>query len=127
MASGNIDERIAKAEEEVVKAKARYDETVKVLEALMAKKKALQTEELMRLFANSNKTYEEVAEFLKSGMTEEDIAKVARKNRAENPSQRLECRVKTKWLRAFIAFGAIFLCFIFDFYSFLIQINKKER
>ena len=36
-------------------------------------------------------------------------------------------RVKTKWLRAFIAFGAIFLCFIFDFYSFLIQINKKER
>ena len=39
MASGNIDERIAKAEEEVVKAKARYDETIKALEDLMAKKK----------------------------------------------------------------------------------------
>ncbi len=31
MTSGNIDERIAKAEEEVVKAKARYDENVKAL------------------------------------------------------------------------------------------------
>ena len=51
----------------------------------MAKKKALQTEELMRLFANSNKTYEEVAEFLKSGMTEEDIAKVARKKPGRKP------------------------------------------
>ena len=40
MASGNIDERIAKAEEEVVKAKARYDEAVKALEALMAKRPA---------------------------------------------------------------------------------------
>ena len=38
MAIGNIDERIAKAEEEVVKAKTRYDEAVKALEALMAKK-----------------------------------------------------------------------------------------
>ncbi len=89
MASGNIDERIAKAEEEVVKAKARYDETVKALEALMAKKKALQTEELMRLFANSNKTYEEVADFFKSGMTEEDIAKVARKKPGRKPKPKV--------------------------------------
>ena len=32
----------------------------------MAKKKAIQSEELMKLFESSNRTYEEVVEFLKS-------------------------------------------------------------
>ncbi len=43
----------------------------------------------MRLFANSNKTYEEVTEFLKSGMTEEDIAKVVRKKPGRKPKPKV--------------------------------------
>ena len=33
---------------------------------LMAKNRAMQNEELLKLFENSNRSYEEVAEFLKS-------------------------------------------------------------
>jgi hypothetical protein len=39
------------------------------LEELLAKKRAMQSEELLRLFTNSNRTYDEVAAFLKEGMT----------------------------------------------------------
>lgn len=46
-----------------------------MLEELMAKKRAMQNEELIKLFENSNRSYEEVAEFLESGMAEEQLAK----------------------------------------------------
>ena len=59
----------------MIKAKGKYDAKVAVFEELMAKKRAMQNEELLNLFANSNRSYEEVAEFLKSGMTEEQLAK----------------------------------------------------
>lgn len=50
-----------------------YDEAVAALEELLAKKKAMQNEELLRLFADSSRTYGEVAAFLKEGMTEEQL------------------------------------------------------
>lgn len=80
-----IDEKIAKAEETVVKTKEKYTEAVKKLEELMAKKKAIQSEELMKLFENSNRTYEEVVEFLKAGMDTDQIKKTERKKTGRKP------------------------------------------
>ena len=50
----SIDDKIAKAEENVVRTKAKYTEAVKILEELMAKKKAMQNAELMKIFENSS-------------------------------------------------------------------------
>ncbi|MBP3758627.1 MAG: hypothetical protein J6I83_02145 [Firmicutes bacterium] len=69
-----IDEKITQAQEQVIKTKEKYEEAVARLEELLAKKRAMQNEELVRLFANSNRTYEEVVSFLKEGMSEEQLA-----------------------------------------------------
>lgn len=84
----SIDDKIAKAEENVVRTKAKYTEAVKILEELMAKKKAMQTEELMKIFENSSRSYEEVVEFLTAGMTEEQKAKGARRKPGRKPKQK---------------------------------------
>lgn len=86
--TASIDDKIAKAEENVVRTKAKYTEAVKILEELMAKKKAMQTEELMKIFENSNRSYEEVVEFLTAGMTEEQKAKSTRRKPGRKPRQK---------------------------------------
>ena len=86
--TASIDDKIAKAEENVVRTKAKYTEAVKILEELMAKKKAMQTEELMKIFENSNRSYEEVVEFLTAGMTEEQKAKSTRRKPGRKPKQK---------------------------------------
>lgn len=58
-----------------------------ILEELMAKKKAMQNEELLKLFANSNRSYDEIVEFLRSGMTEEQLEKVTQKRRGRKPKK----------------------------------------
>lgn len=58
-----IDEKIAQAQEQIIKTKAKYDEAIAALEELLSKKRAMQNEELLRLFANSNRTYDEVVPF----------------------------------------------------------------
>ena len=84
----SIDDKIAKAEENVVRTKAKYTEAVKILEELMAKKKAMQTEELMKIFENSSRSYEEVVGFLTAGMTEEQKAKSARRKPGRKSKQK---------------------------------------
>lgn len=84
----SIDDKIAKAEENVVRIKVKYTAAVKVLEELMAKKKAMQTEELMKIFENSNRSYEEVVEFLTAGMTEEQKAKNISRKPGRKPKQK---------------------------------------
>ena len=86
--TASIDDKIAKAEENVVRTKAKYTEAVKILEELMAKKKAMQTEELMKIFENSNRSYEEVVEFLTAGMTEEQKARSTRRKPGRKPRQK---------------------------------------
>ena len=86
--TASIDDKIAKAEENVVRTKAKYTEAVKILEELMAKKKAMQTEELMKIFENSNRSYEEVVEFLTAEMTEEQKAKSTRRKPGRKPKQK---------------------------------------
>jgi len=60
----DIDEKIERAQEDVIKAKKKYDETVEALEKLMTKKKEMQQKELLQAFANSSKSYDEILKFL---------------------------------------------------------------
>ena len=80
-----IDEKITQAQEQILKTKSKYDEAVAALEELLAKKRAMQNEELLRLFANSNRTYNEVVAFLKEGMTEEQLARGTKKKPGRRP------------------------------------------
>ena len=83
--SMTIDEKITQAQEQIIKTKAKYDEAIAALEELLAKKRAMQNEELLRLFANSNRTYDKVVAFLKEGMTEEQLARGTKKKPGRRP------------------------------------------
>ena len=83
--SMTIDEKITQTQEQIIKTKAKYDEAIAALEELLAKKRAMQNEELLRLFANSNRTYDEVEAFLKEGMTEEQLARGTKKKPGRRP------------------------------------------
>ena len=61
----SIDAKIAKAQDTVVKVKARYDSALAALEDLMAKKDELLKKELLEAFAKSGKSYAETMKFLK--------------------------------------------------------------
>ena len=80
-----IDEKITQAQENVIRTKDKYDEAVAFLEELLKKKKAMQEDELLRLFANSNRSFDEVAAFLKEGMTEEQLINETKKKPGRKP------------------------------------------
>ena len=61
----SIDIRIAKAEAEVSKAKARYEKATADLKDLLDKRDAVRRDQLMKLIADSNRSYEEIVAFLK--------------------------------------------------------------
>ena len=66
----SIEDRIAKSQDKVVAAKEKYDAAVAEFKDLIAKRDALQREELMDLFVKSSRTYEEVKAFLMEGIPE---------------------------------------------------------
>ena len=62
-----LDHAVTKAQKTILKvskAKDRYDEAVSELKNLMEEKKKLQSKELMDAIDKSNRTYEEITEFL---------------------------------------------------------------
>ncbi len=62
----SIDEKIERAQEDVTRAKKKYDAAVEALEKLMTRKREMQQKELLQAFANSGKSYEEILQFLKA-------------------------------------------------------------
>ena len=60
----SIDEKIERAKLKVSKAKDRYDEALSELKNPMEEKKKIQSKELMDAIDKSNRTYEEIIEFL---------------------------------------------------------------
>jgi chromosome segregation ATPase len=62
--SAAILDKIEKAQEKVVRSKERYDAAVTELKQLMDKKDAMMKGALMDAFTRSNKTYDEILEFL---------------------------------------------------------------
>ena len=63
-----IDEKIKNAEAEVLNAKAKYDAAVEKLDALIVKKREIESKELLKAFEKSDRSLEEILAFL--GKTE---------------------------------------------------------
>lgn len=66
-----IDERIKRAEAEVVKYKSKYEKALSDLKELVDKKRALKNAEVISAIEKSSRTYEEILEFLKVGKATE--------------------------------------------------------
>ena len=62
-----LNKKIEKAQLQVSKTKKQYDAAVAALSDLLDKRDALQRDELVKAIMNSDKTYDEVLEFLGSG------------------------------------------------------------
>lgn len=59
-----IEDQITKQEDAVAKAKAKYDAEVVKLKDLYAKKDEIKKKELLKAVENSERSYEEIMEFL---------------------------------------------------------------
>ena len=63
--SATLDSRITAAQEKVVRAKERYENAVKALEALMERREEIRRRELMEAGRKSDHTYEEILCFIR--------------------------------------------------------------
>ena len=63
--SATLDSRITAAQEKVVRAKERYENAVKALEALMERREEIRRRELMEVVRKSDHTYEEILCFIR--------------------------------------------------------------
>jgi len=59
-----IDEKIEKQKEVVLKAKDKYDAELQALENLMQKRDELRNKELLKAIETSNKSFEDIMQFL---------------------------------------------------------------
>jgi predicted acetyltransferase len=66
-----LEERIEKAQEDVVKAKKKYDASTSMLKQLLDKRQALRAEEVMVAIAKSNRRYEDIINYINSSDSEE--------------------------------------------------------
>ena len=66
-----LEQKIKNAQEQVSKTKKAYDTAIATLSDLLDKRDAIRKDELMKAMAKSDRTYEEVLEFLKGGSGEE--------------------------------------------------------
>ena len=55
-----LEQKIEKAQEDVVRAKKKYDASTALLKKLLDKREALRTEEIMAAIAKSNRSYEDI-------------------------------------------------------------------
>lgn len=66
-----LDAKIEKAQEELVKVKHKYDVAVANLKSLLDKRDALRQKKLLDAIAGSNRSYEEIMQYLQSDGKEE--------------------------------------------------------
>ena len=69
-----LDKKIEKTQELVSRRKKLYDEAIAALSDLLDKRDALRRDELVKAIMNSDRTYEEVLEFLNMGSEDEEEA-----------------------------------------------------
>ena len=67
-----LDAKTEKAQAQVSKTKKQYDAAVAALSDLLDKRDALRRDELVKAIMKSDRTYEEVLEFLGAGAEEEE-------------------------------------------------------
>ncbi len=69
----SLDEKIEKAEAAVLAAKTKYDKALDELEKLVTKRKQLEDKRILEAYHESDKTADEIVEFLLSKKTGEDV------------------------------------------------------
>ena len=72
MARMSIDEKIDQQKEVVLKIKEKYDAAVAELEKLMRKRDEIRNKKLLQAIADSDKSYEEIMQFLGTEKEETD-------------------------------------------------------
>ena len=72
MARTSLGDRIKKQEEAVFKAKDRYEAELKKLDKLIAKRREIESKELVKAFEKSNKSLKEILEFMNEDSDGED-------------------------------------------------------
>lgn len=60
-----LEQKIELAKQKVIKTKAAHEKAVDELQVLLDKKKALQTQDLMKAIAESDKSFEEIIQYIK--------------------------------------------------------------
>ena len=68
----SLDERIKEQEQVVSKAREHYESEVNKLEQLMNKRDELQKKELMKAIEDSDRSFEEIMQFLQSDTSSEN-------------------------------------------------------
>lgn len=68
----SLDERIEEQEQVVSKAREHYESEVNKLEQLMNKRDELQKKELMKAIEDSDRSFEEIMQFLQSNTSAEN-------------------------------------------------------
>ena len=68
----SLDEKIERQQHEVINARQKYDAEMEKLKKLADKRKAIQKEDLLNAIKSSDKSVEEIMNFLKSPKSEED-------------------------------------------------------
>lgn len=68
----SIDEKIDRQKAVVLAIKKKYDAALAELDALQQKKKEMQGEELLKAFANSNRSLDEVISFMQGQNPDDD-------------------------------------------------------
>jgi flagellar biosynthesis chaperone FliJ len=66
-----LDSKIEKAQEDLVKAKHRYDAAAKTLKDLLDKRDAIRQKKLLDAIAQSGRSYEEIIQYLQAKSGEE--------------------------------------------------------
>ena len=66
--SATMEEQIQKAQEKVIKTKAAYDTAVESLQKLLDKRDAQRKDELWDAIIKSNKTYEDILQYVVEGI-----------------------------------------------------------
>ncbi len=67
----SLELKIEKAQEQVSRTKKQYDAAIAALSELLDKREAIRRDELIKAFAKSERTYEEVMDFLNGGAEED--------------------------------------------------------
>ncbi|MSS14141.1 hypothetical protein [Porcincola intestinalis] len=67
-----LEQKISKFETAISKNRQQYDQLTKELKELLDKKKALQSEELMKAIAESSRSYEDILRYIKGDPSEDE-------------------------------------------------------
>jgi hypothetical protein len=67
-----LDQKIEKVQSDVIKAKKKYDLAVSTLKDLMDKRDALKRDELINTIMKSDKSYDQILQFIQQSNQEKD-------------------------------------------------------